>query len=181
MITNIPTPRTDAELARVLVDFDLTNIDRREALADFARVLEGELQKLGSDFAAVCRTNSENADAMIALIQANGEQRSKIEAQALHNRELRDVLAWLNSHPDAIQRNTADHADGNNWALVLNGVVIGWLPSIEAAVGMGMKLEAQLSGAAQSDCCPHDTNGDGDCHLCHGKPEGCTFKRTPPQ
>jgi len=146
-MSTAPTPRTDAELARVLLDFDLTNIDRREAMADFARLLEIELQKLGSDFAAVCRTNSENADDIIALIQANGEQRSKIEAQALHNRELRGVLDWLGSHPDAVQRNVADHADGNNWALVLNGVFIAWLPSIEAAATMGMKLEAQLPPA----------------------------------
>jgi transposase-like protein len=79
MITNIPTPRTDAELARVLLDFDLTNIDRREALADFARVLEGELQKLGSDFAAVCRTNSANADAMIAQAKEIRELRRQVQ------------------------------------------------------------------------------------------------------
>lgn len=84
----LPTPRTDAELARLLMDGDLTNIDRREAMADFARLLENEIAKLGVDFAMVCRTNSENADAMIALVQANGEQRAKIEAQARHNREL---------------------------------------------------------------------------------------------
>lgn len=22
--------------------------------------------------------------------------------------------------------------------------------------------------------CPHDTNGDGDCHLCYRRPGGCT-------
>lgn len=130
----IQTPRTDSELARLLNDFDLTNIDRREAMADFARILEKELNKLGVDFGAVCRTNSQNADAMVA--------------QAKEIKGLRGVLAWLDSHPDAIQRNTVDDEDGKNWALVFNSVAVGWFPSIEAAVAKGIEIESNLPPGA---------------------------------
>lgn len=80
MNTNaIPTPRTDAELARLLTDFDLTNIDRREAMADFARLLEKELIKL-----------ADNADEFLKAAMADErEQVSRAAKLLLENRELR--------------------------------------------------------------------------------------------
>jgi hypothetical protein len=32
----------------------------------------------------------------------------------------------------------------------------------------------------QGACCPHDTNGDGDCHLCYREPQGCPRNLTAP-
>lgn len=85
-MTTIPTPRTDAELARVLTDFDLTNIDRREAMADFARLLEVEGVRLGEHFDRELRRVVESRD-----LDRDGaqEQCAALILAALNGREFK--------------------------------------------------------------------------------------------